>query len=201
MSMCSADGGRSQRVWKRERCRSGMKWMSVVLAAALAGCVSLAVKDENSSYYPVPVGSKLILHRDLEIPADSARVYLQGGQVVKSAGVFDPYCRFEVRDVLNVPQTLKADEFVVRKTQMDMLHISMHDGVQLAGLSGWGSSESDVTVAWYLWLESPRQPNVRRLICGGKFDAAFRARRPSINEIRIQLGDIASLMTPHEPLP
>jgi len=188
-------------VWKRERCRSGMKWMSVVLAAALAGCASLAVKDENSSYYPVPVGSKLILHRDLEIPADSARVYLQGGQVVKSAGVFDPYCRFEVRDVLNVPQTLKADEFVVRKTQMDMLHISMHDGVQLAGLSGWGSSESDVTLVWYLWLESPRQPNVRRLICGGKFDAAFRARRPSINEIRIQLGDIASLITPHEPAP
>src|SRR3569623_779821 len=135
MSMCSADGGRSQRVWKRERCRSGMKWMSVVLAAALAGCASLAVKDENSSYYPVPVGSKLILHRDLEIPADSARVYLQGGQVVKSAGVIDPNCRIEVRDVLSVPQPLKGDEYVERKTQMDMLPISIHDEVQMASLS------------------------------------------------------------------
>src|SRR3569623_1474850 len=112
MSMCSADGGRSQRVWKRERCRSGMKWMSVVLAAALAGCVCLAVKDENSSYYPVPVGSKLILQRDLEIPADSARVYLQVGQVLKTACVLDPYCRFELRYVLNLPQTLKSDESV-----------------------------------------------------------------------------------------
>src|SRR3569623_3825154 len=94
-----------------------------------------------------------------------------------------------------------GDEFVVRKTLLDMLHISIHDGVQMAGLSGCGSSESDVTLVWKLWLESPRQPKVRRLICGGKFDPAFRARRPSINEIRIQLGYIASLITPHEPAP
>jgi hypothetical protein len=167
------------------------------LLLSLCACADLAPKDEDSPYYAVPIGSRLILHQDLTIPPDSARVYLQYGKVVKAPRSSDPFCRFEVNDVLPAAQTLKADEFVVRKTQRDRLNISSRSPVTAAALHGFARDEGDaVTLVWYLWLESPRQPKVRRLICGGGFDYPYRARRPSINEIRVQLGDVATLLTP-----
>ena len=176
---------------KRWQVRCG--W--ILLLSGLSACANLILKDENSPYYPVPAGSKLILHQDLQIPPDSARVYLQYGQVVKAPSVSDPYCRFEVNDVRPAAQTLRADEFVVRKTQMDTLYISMQGPLVLAAMQAMVSDGGgDVTLVWYLWLDSPRQPNVRRLICGGMFDYPYRARRPSINEIRVQLGHIATLI-------
>jgi len=172
-------------------------WFALLLSAQ--ACTNLVPKDENSPYYPVPPGSKLILHRDLPIPPDSARAYLQYGQSVKAPHTSDPYCQFEVNDVLPVEQTLKADEFVVRKTQMDERFISMQPSLIVAAKHGFGMDDGDsVTLVWYLWLDSSRQPNVLRLICGGRFDDRYRARRPSIKEIREQLGDVATLVIPDE---
>ena len=176
---------------RRNRC------VCFLLLLSVSACADLAPKDENSPYYPVPAGSRLILHQDLTILPDSARVYLQYGKVVKAPRTSDPFCRFEVNDVLPSAQTLMADEFLVRKTQMDRLNISSRTPLTAAALHGFGRDEGDaVTLVWYLWLASPRQPNVRRLICGGSFDYPRRARRPSINEIRMQLGDIATLIAP-----
>lgn len=177
-----------------KRWRVRCSW--VVLVLGLHACANLIPKDENSPYYPVPAGSRLILHQDLRVPPDSARVYLQYGKLVAAPSTSDPYCQFEVNDVLPVVQTLKADEFVVRKTQMDLRHISLQNPLIMAAWHGSESDDADdVTLVWYVWLYSPRQPNVLRLICGGMFDQPYRARRPSINEIRAQLGDIASLIT------
>lgn len=175
--------------------RPWIRCSQVLLLLGLSACANLVPKDENSSYYPVPTGSRLILHQDLHIPPDSARVYLQHGKVVKAPHTSDPYCRFELNEVLAVAQTLKADEFVVRKTQMDRLYISSQDPLIKAAIQGADRGDtSDVTLVWYLWLASPRQANVHRLICGGRFDYPYRARRPSIKEIRAQLGGIATLI-------
>jgi hypothetical protein len=174
------------------RWRTGV-WFALLLS--LHACADLVPKDESSPYYPVPVGSKLILHSDLRIPPDSARAYLQYGKPVKAPHTTDPYCQFQVRDVLPVEQTIKADEFVVRKTQMDEKLISLLTPLIVAALPGFGMGDADdVTLVWYLWLDSPRQPNVLRLICGGMFDQPYRARRPSIKQIRQQLGDVATLV-------
>ncbi|MDX1251765.1 MAG: hypothetical protein IDH49_05870 [Gammaproteobacteria bacterium] len=178
------------------------RWSLIMALAGLSACASLAPQDENLSFYPVPAGSRIILHQDLQVPPDSVRAYMQHGQVVKAPSPFDPYCQFEVNDVLPVAQTIKADEFVVRKTQMGEQHIASRSPFMKAGMGvsfGARSGSRDVLLVWYLWLDSPRQPNVRRLICGGKFDAPYRARRPSINEIRAQLGSIATLNVVQKP--
>lgn len=174
----------------------------VMAMAGLSACANLAPQDESLSFYPVPAGSKIILHQDLQVPPNSVRAYMQHGQVVKAPSPFDPYCQFEVNDVLPVAQTIKADEFVVRKTQMGEQHIASGNAFLKAGTGvsfGARPGSRDVLLVWYLWLDSPRQPNVRRMICGGKFDAAYRARRPSINEIRAQLGSIATLSVVQKP--
>jgi hypothetical protein len=180
---------------KRRRIKYG--WFLLVLC--LGACAGLVPKDENSPYYATPPGSRLILHQDLTIPADMARVYLQRGRVVAAPHTTQSFCRFEVNDVLPVEQTLKADEFIVRKTQMATLLVSMQDSATMAASLGFGEEDSsDVSLAWYLWLDSPHQPNVRRLICGGRFDYPSQARRPSINDIRAQLGKVATLITAGE---
>ena len=163
-----------------------------MLCAALGACADLGRKDASSPFYPVPAGSKVVLHRDLEVPPDAARVYLQDGQVVKAPSIFNPFCRFDVNDVQPVTQVVRAGEFTVRKTQMDMLHISMAEPMRFAAIGFDAGGTSDITLVWYLWLDSP-QPNVRRLLCGGRFDSPDRARRPSISEIRAQLGQVATL--------
>ncbi len=170
-----------------------LKYSLVLAALSLTACANLAPKDEKSPFYAVPAGSRIVLHHDLQIPPDRARVYLQNGKVVKGPSPFSPYCQFEVNDVLPAGQTLKADEFMVRKTQMAEEFIASRSPFIMAASGGGNSGSRDLLLAWHLWLESPRQPNVRRMICGGKIDTPYRARRPSINEIRAQLGDIATL--------
>jgi hypothetical protein len=46
---------------------------------------------------------------------------------------------------------------------------------------------------YHLWLDSPSQPNVMRLTCRGVIDEPWKARRPSIAEIRASLGTLATL--------
>jgi len=171
-------------------------WLRYCLALAtlsLTACANLAPKDENSPFYAVPAGSRIVLHQNLQISPDRARVYLQDGKIVRGPSPFSPYCQFEVNDLLPAGQILKADEFVVRKTQMGEEFIASRSPFILAVSGGGNAGSRDLLLVWHLWLESPRQPNVRRMICGGRFDTPYRARRPSINEIRTQLGDIATL--------
>ncbi len=163
----------------------------ILLLLNLGACSTLSPpKDENSNIYAVPAGSKLILHQDLQIKPKSARVYLRNGEVSNKPGG-KSYCVFKVNDVIPDVQILKADEFIVRKTQMGTVNITMHDPMILASTDG--GSVNDVTLVWHLWLESPHQPNVRMLTCGGIRNHPSRAHRLSINEIRTHLGEIATL--------
>lgn len=170
----------------------------------LGACAGMAQRDENSPYRAVGVGSTITLHRDLTVPPERARVYLQGGEVVDGASPLAPYCMFEVNDVLPAPQTIKADTFTVRKVQMDKINITSAGAGMVAAVGigiGVGTnigSGGDVAQVWYLWLDSPRQPNVRRLVCGGELTDPWEAQRPSVNEIREQLGQIATLTLPGE---
>ena len=52
----------------------------VLVVTVLAACQTTAYEgNENSPYYKVPIGSKLILHQEIEIPPHLAGIYLQAG--------------------------------------------------------------------------------------------------------------------------
>ncbi len=176
--------------------RKGTAWSigaAMALVLTTVGCSITVPKDEASQFYAIPVGSKIILNRDLEVSPRRARVYIQDGSVVQSADPFAPQCNFEVEDVEPFPQTIQKDEFVVRKVSRDWRNVVVDQHIQLVSRSGMGSGTSDIFRIWHLWLASDKQPNVRKLLCSGVYAEPYRARTPSIQEIRATLGDIATL--------
>jgi hypothetical protein len=61
------------------------------------------------------------------------------------------------------------------------------------------SGGSSVTWMWqgcHLWLLSAEQPDVGRLTCVGVYSVTFTARPPSIDQIRVALGTVATLHLP-----
>ena len=85
-----------------------------VMILVLAGCNTAQTRDINSPYYKVPIGSVIILNKDLQIPEGQAHVNLQDGVVTSGVGNYNVSCTFNVRNL--GPSTIKAGSFTVRET-------------------------------------------------------------------------------------
>ena len=85
-----------------------------VMILALAGCNTAQTRDVNSPYYKIPIGSAIILNKDLEIPEGQAHISLQDGIVTTRVGNYHVSCTFNVRSLR--PSTIKADTFTIRET-------------------------------------------------------------------------------------
>jgi hypothetical protein len=95
----------------------------VVCVGLLAACQSASVPYEDSPYALIPSGSRLVLERDLTIPAGRASLYIQGGEVRPYLEVdfYRPHCRLEVEKVLDIPQVVKRDTFLIDKVVTEQL--------------------------------------------------------------------------------
>ncbi len=146
----------------------------VALAFLLAACQTAAYRgDENSPYFTVPVGTRLVLHRELVIPADRVDVYLQGGRVLGYAEVnpHHPFCTFDVT-----------------KATQDIRYTRNAPGVVFAS-DGTPSFEVYSTI---LALHSDRQPQVTVLTCT-QWQYPPLQRHVTIAEMRKTLGDLFTL--------
>ena len=174
-----------------------------LLALGVAGCTALAPFDPASPYWLPPVGSEVDLKQALEVPPQSARVFLQQGKAVAKSGVnqFLPNCNFEVNQVFeDSSQTIQPDTFRVRRVGRQWEEVVQQVPTQYAALHlARGSVDggtSPIIHAVHFWLESPRQPEVRRLSCRGAVDDPPKAKPPTGEEIFQALGDIAKLRVP-----
>jgi len=115
----------------------------------------------------------LVLAQELEIPAGSARVYLQGGGV-RSFSEIDPWyphCWLLSRRVDEVPQVVRADRFRIVRVG----HGTEQSARRVTGLvrvSGSDGGPPAYNFATLLELDSPRQAQVMRLECAIKSDYA-----------------------------
>jgi hypothetical protein len=166
------------------------------LCLLLAACQTTGPLDENSPFHVLPSGSRLVLKQELTIPANSAHVTLQGGRVVSDNDVnqYHPNCRLEVHDVRDTPQTVTADEFVVRRARQDA-QVAARAGLMPAGLNNSSNSVSFYIFRTILDLRSERQPQVRWLTCQ-QWDHPARGRHVTISEIRAALGVIMTAQLP-----
>jgi hypothetical protein len=164
----------------------------VPLLLLVGGCQLAAINENvDSPFYPPPVGSKLILKKDITIPFESAHVMLQGGQVVNQRSVnnYQPNCRFEVNAVLNTAQTVTADEFQITHVSTNNYQVKSGDGfIKVSNLSWFNY----VTI---MKLSSPRQPQVRSLTCQQWGDPSY-GKQASITQMRAAMGDFFSLELP-----
>ncbi len=191
-----------------------IRFVSVVLVVFVSACQT-AYKDgqpnEDSPYYEVPVDSKLILHRDVTIPAKTAIVYFQRGQIFLKHYQYNryaTYCELELSAKRDVPQTVKADEFVIHKVKQERV---FGDGgfIQLAsrglgfgGVAQFGRGDGGYrlyeVVATRMTLRSERQPDVQALICAS-WEPAQAISYLTIRKIRNTLGDIFTLQLAPAP--
>lgn len=169
-----------------------MRLLLAVTIVLLTACQSWHEPSENSPYYAIPVGSRLILNQPITISADNASVYIQRGQIVPyhRRDLYYANCKFEVNTVKQVSQTIKPDEFVVhRVSQYIEVGRFFAPGTMLAGQGGDSGSVMNKLYDRIIYLESSKQPDVLRISCG-RWDDRPLSNHLTIQEIRDTLGDL-----------
>jgi hypothetical protein len=139
--------------------------------ALLAGCQTVATKDTASINFRIPPGSKLVLNRELTIPAGVAHVILQHGEVGSAASEYYVNCRFEVRNL--GPRVIQPDTFLITR---------------YGSQREWVNQPSIMRFYKVFHLKSERQPDIMPMICQD-WDYPLMGRPVTIREIQEALGE------------
>lgn len=173
-----------------------MRFVLLAVSIALLGaCQTHVAPSEDSPYYAVPVGSRLVLNRPLTIPPNGASVYIQYGQIVSfnTRDAYYPHCRFELSTLGPGPQTVEPDEFVVHKVRQEIIVSRAFTRPGLLLAQGGGDDGPDSKMySRILYLRSATQPEVLRIACMRWHDLAF-SHHLTIREIRNTLSDLFTL--------
>lgn len=153
---------------------------------------------ETSPYVSIPGGATLELLQDQQVPAERARFYIQYGQVkpFKEIDLYYPNCSLLVNDVLDTPQTIKKDRFIVYRTQRTVDLAALRSPLVYSRMRGVDDSgPSYETWTTTLYLRSEQQPQVRLLRCE-HWEDPTDGQHLSIKQIRDTLGDVMKLHIP-----
>ena len=169
------------------------------LIAGLSACSQNAVKDEDSAFYAVPVGSLLVLNQDVTIAGDQVAVYVQNGQLMSDTEVnkYYPNCKFEVYKISEQPRTVLADTFEIIKVVDDIESSSLQKSTELAALDkaltfGMLDRSYVFNYATLMYLNSEKQKDVYRLTCQ-HWEDVMDDRHLTIRQMRVAMGDIFTL--------
>jgi len=166
-----------------------------LLALALTACQSTAPRPATSPYYLIPVGSRLVLNRPIEIAPTSATVRLQFGKIVSrwDSQDFEPLCVFESRIVGETAQIVEPDSFEIVRVRRDYNSQSAQVAprarmVRAFADDGGGSRQYYKTE---LFLHSAKQPQILAMTCQHAWEpgsSGLDLRPLTIEEIRQALG-------------
>lgn len=149
---------------------------------------------EDIFYYLHPGTSTLTLNHTIVVAPNQTAVFFQNGQQVYAANQYYPYCRLELNKRQPAPQTLEPDTFVITETRLVSGLFAGISPVRLsASLSIFNSGEgkpSPITYGVEMDLQSSKQPQVKRLMCGHLQDPNIEARYPSIDQVGTSLGNL-----------
>lgn len=181
---------------------------SVFLICALlllSACDTPRNYAPDSPYYRYPAGSRLILNRELEIPAGWATARLQFGRVVAFGHVqeYEPHCIFEINTVRQEAQHVEPDTFAIVGVQRSISEIAAASGFFIRAAYAFEDSRpSQLFYKTTFILRSERQPGVLRMICqSDQFAAGISIpRHLTVPEIRQALGNIFTLQLPSTQL-
>jgi hypothetical protein len=148
-------------------------WIPIVLViASITGCANvMAVKDDvNSQFFYIRPGSKLILHKDVNIPKERSHTGFQHGKVVSGLDNYTVGCVLDVRNL--GPGMVSAGTFTVSRAESSQEWIS-HPNIK----------------RFYrvIYLQSDAQPDVLRLTCQD-WDGPLLGTDISVPEMRDALG-------------
>ena len=170
-----------------------MKNMLVLLGSLiLTACTQTVVPKFDSPYYKIPLGSILVLHQSLTIPANQARVIIQNGRLVgrRDRDQYYPYCEFEILTLSESDQVIFPDRFKIHKLskQMDTSRLQ----VMYASLIMADNDNRLIAYNTVMYLSSQKQPDVYRLSCMYWTDDPMDDHL-SVNQMNKTLGNILSI--------
>ena len=179
-------------------------YLSLSALLLLTACESNAVRDEQSVFYAVPVGSTLILNQQVTISGDQVAIYVQDGEILRYREVnkYRPNCKFEVYTISEQARTVSADEFEITKVEDTIESSSLHDNAQFAALDisasglhmGVGFLDHSLmfNYATMMYLKSEMQKDVYRMTCQ-HWESVTDDKHLSIAQMRGAMGDVFTL--------
>jgi len=173
----------------------------VIISGILAGCSS-GTFPVSSPYYTIPSGSRLVLNRQLTIPPNSGRVYLQYGKVVsqKEKDDYHAHCWFLSWRVTDSAQTVIPDTFIItRSIQTD--HVVLRNAARKYAMldmafrvndSGNSGGPMALVYSTEMQIHSDKQPDIRSFVCS-HWEDPLNAKHLTIAEMQKTLGEIATI--------
>ena len=176
---------------------SAVKIIRAIMLSLLPFFSACQYWQHQPYHYPTK-GMTLVQHKPVTVQADTTGVYIQDGKITGGAhSRRDPYCEFRVRKLKESPQTIQPDRFLITRAGSNTRLVN-YPPLQLASLylhasSSGGDAPSDVIYTIDMKLYSATQPDVILLECGGAEDHPADAYAPTLEEIQVALGEIATL--------
>jgi hypothetical protein len=159
----------------------------------ITACSSSPVKDPDSYLYSVPVGSKLILNKEITIPANQARRYFQNGRALlkKDIDKYYPHCSILMNTLVDYERVIKPAVFEIYKVvdEQNYVQAPVHVASSLFyDIDG----TAIIAYASLYYLRSAEEPDVRSLECA-QWNDPLNVEYLSINEVKKSLGEYFSL--------
>lgn len=176
--------------------------VAIIVLLLTAACQqrSATVQDQRGGEWRSLQGAVLVVNQGITVPAGRARVFLQNTSPdgTRSGTSFDsyrPHCAFEVDSVDHEGYPIQPGTFTISRVQRTTVQVVQRESVRVAGLAvagiiGRGSALHD---GFHFWLTSADQPGVRRLTCYGVFAAPIDLYPPTLAEIELALGALATI--------
>jgi hypothetical protein len=148
----------------------------IALLLSLTACQLPAARDDpDSRFYRIHSGSRLVLHTDLQIPPQRARVYFQHGRQVGGLDNYAVGCEFEVREL--GPGVVRPEAFMVKRAESSR---------------EWISQPNILRFYRTIYLQSELQPGVLKLVCQ-VWDDPLWPSEITIRQVREALGGYFTL--------
>jgi hypothetical protein len=169
--------------------------ISLMLSSLLAitACSTPPVKDPDSFLYTVPVGSKLILNKEITIPANLARRYFQDGRAMQKneVDIYYPHCSILMNTLVDYERVIKPTVFEIYEIE-DQRDYAQRPVYVASSFLNSIDGQTITGYATLYFLRSPDEPDVRSLECA-RWDAPLHIQFLSINEVTKALGEYFSL--------
>jgi hypothetical protein len=165
----------------------------------LTACQSGALPRPTGTLFGQLTGGQFTLHREVSIAPGRVRLIFQEGTASQGASELQPRCELVVRRLLETPQTIPAGNYRIGKVRgMQRFVARPSERIMLAAAGKPIRLADDTSNEWYMHtyimqLLSEQQEDAPTLVCGGAYNFAFYARFPTLQEMRVALGDYATL--------
>lgn len=178
-----------------------MHYSAILVSLFLvSGCGPTWIKDASTQSYIAVKGWTLVLHEDVVIRPGRTRVFFQEGELQGGVNELKPHCELSVRSLSQAPQSITADHFIITRVTGSIDDIVSSDRILLAssgntllGLGGDSDGPGRVMHVLKMHLHSEKQPNVTYFSCTGVTDEPYFAQDPTLQDIRVAIGDYISL--------